>query len=93
MESFSNTLTFSSEFSFVLLNKRSHFNPHGTENDLEDEQCPKLLQITERKFCTVTPNRSTGADEPGLTKQAASIISTIDYVKKNPSDLEAASNQ
>lgn len=94
MESFSNTLTFSLEFCFVLLNKRSHFNPHGTENDLVDELRPKLLQITERKFCTITPNRSAGADEPSLTKQAASIISTIDYIKKTtPTDWEAVTNQ
>lgn len=87
MESFSNTLTFSLELSFVLLNKRNHFNPCGMKNHLEDELCPKLLQIIEHKFYTLTPNRSTWGDKPRLTEQAASIMSS-NKSKKKKNDLE-----
>lgn len=87
LESFSNTLTFSLEFSFVLLNKRNHFNPCGMKNHLEDELCPKLLQIIECTFCTVTPNRSTWGDKPSRTEEAASIISSIIHTLKKKKNL------
>jgi len=85
LESFSNTLIFSLEFSFVLPNKRNHFNPCGMKNHLEDELCPILLQIIECKLHTATPNRSTWGDKSSLTEQTASITSSIIHMsKKSP---------